>query len=88
MKDFLVICLIFKPNMKKKRSSRDIEKVYSKAQFIKKLRRFADALETGKKFSIQIAGEHVSIPRDAIIHVAHEREKGLEEVEFQMQWKV
>jgi len=31
-----------------------LEKKYTQTEFIKKLRRFADALETGRKFSIQI----------------------------------
>ena len=72
----------------KKRKTRDIEKAYSKAEFIKKLRRLADALETGKKFSIQIAGEKISVPPDAVINVEYEREKGMEEIEFQIKWGI
>ena len=71
----------------KKRKTRDIEKAYSKAEFIKKIRRFADALEAGKKFSIQIAGEKISVPKNAIINIEHEREKGAEEIEFQIKWE-
>ncbi len=73
--------------MKKKKIRRDIEKVYTKAEFIKKLRRFADALETGKTFTIQIAGDKISVPQNAIINIEHEREKWEEEIEFQIKWK-
>ena len=59
----------------KKSTTRDVEKKYSKLQFIKKLRRFADALEADKKFSIQIANERISVPKNAIINIEHERRK-------------
>lgn len=72
----------------KKRKTRDIEKAYSKAEFIKKLRRLVDALETGKKFSIQIAGEKISVPQDAVINIEHERASGVEEIEFQIKWGI
>ena len=70
-----------------KKTRRDVEKIYTKTEFIKKLRRFADALETGSKFSIQIAGEPISVPPNAIISIEHEREKGAEEIEFQIRWR-
>ncbi len=66
---------------------RDVEKGYSTKQFIAKLRRLADALEQGKQFNIQIAGERVYIPADAVINIEHEREGDEEEVEFQLKWK-
>lgn len=72
----------------KKDSSRDIEKTYTKAEFIKKLRRFADALETDKKFSIQVANEKITVPEDAIINIEHERGETEEELEFQVKWKL
>ena len=52
---------------------RDIEKDYPLPEFIDKLRRLADALETGRRFEIQIAGERVSVPVRAIYNVEHER---------------
>jgi len=73
--------------MKKKKTRRDVEKIYTKAEFIKKLRRFADTLETGRKFSIQIAGDKISVPKNAIINIEHERKRGEEEIEFQIKWK-
>ncbi|NLC31356.1 MAG: amphi-Trp domain-containing protein [Candidatus Moranbacteria bacterium] len=70
-----------------KKKSRDIEKVYPKKDFIKKLRRLADALEADKKFNIQVAGERLNIPKDAIVNIEHERIKEGEELEFQIKWK-
>lgn len=71
--------------MKKKK--RDVEKAYPAKQFVQKLRRLADAIENDKKFRIQIAGERISVPPDALISVEHERGKQSEEIEFQIKWK-
>ena len=65
---------------------RDIEKTYSTAEFVAKLRRLADALENGKKFEIQIAGERIYVPVRATYNIEHEREDGEEEIEFQIKW--
>lgn len=70
-----------------KSKSRDIQKTYSKSDFIKKLRRLADSLETGKTFSIQIAGEKITVPNTAVINIEHEKSKTGEEIEFQIQWE-
>ena len=66
---------------------RDIEKVVARKAFIVKLRRLADALERGERFSIQVSGERIVVPRDATFGVEHEREGGVEEIEFQLTWK-
>ncbi|MGB5158198.1 amphi-Trp domain-containing protein [Desulfobacterium sp. N47] len=66
----------------------DIEKDYPKKQFIQKLRRLADSLEEDKRFRIQIAGVRVNVPGDAIINIEHERGKTVEEIEFQLKWKL
>ena len=71
---------------RKKRSNRDIEKEYPKKRFIEKLRRLADALENDKRFRIQVAGERVSIPPDAVINIEHERGDEEEEIELQLKW--
>lgn len=71
----------------KKSKNRDVEKVYTKGEFIKKLRRLADSLESDKNFSIQVAGEKINIPKDAIINIEHEKGKSEEELEFQIKWK-
>ena len=68
------------------RKDRDIEKKYSTSEFVAKLRRLADALESGKEFQIQIAGERVYVPSRAIYNIEHEREGGEEEIEFQIKW--
>lgn len=68
------------------RRTRDIERTYSRAQFVAKLRRLADALETESAFTIQIAGERLRIPADAVFNIEHERAGGEEEVEFQLRW--
>jgi len=73
--------------LKKKKQKRDIEKAYSTKQFAEKLRRLADALEQGKKFRIQIAGERITVPSDAVFNIEHERGKSGEEIEFQLKWK-
>jgi amphi-Trp domain-containing protein len=67
--------------------SRDIEKSYTKAEFVAKLRRLADAIEGGKRFTIQIAGQRISVPAKAIFNIEHERSSEEEEIEFQMKWK-
>lgn len=65
---------------------RDVEKDYSVAEYAAKLRRLADALEAGKPFRIQIAGERFTVPGNAQISVEHERSEDEEEVEFQLKW--
>ncbi len=69
------------------RRARDVEKSYPRARFVEKLRRLADALEQGKPFRIQVAGESLVVPADAHVSVEHEREGGLEELELQVRWR-
>ena len=71
--------------MKGKRG-RDVEKTYSTAQFVAKVRRLANALEEGKEFEIQIAGERIYVPVRARFNIEHERDGGDEEIEFQIKW--
>lgn len=70
-----------------KLKNRDIEKTYTTEQYVEKLRRLADCLEKGERFDIQIAGERIYIPKDAIFNIEHEREGREEEIEFQIRWK-
>ena len=67
-----------------KKSERDVEKIYSTKQFVAKLRRLADALESGSKFSIQVSGKRIYVPAHASISVEHEQSEDSEEVEFQL----
>lgn len=69
-------------------AQRDIERNHTVPEFAAKLRRLADALESGKPFRIQIAGERFTVPRNAEISVEHERGSDVEEVEFQLRWKL
>ena len=65
---------------------RDVERVYSTTDVVAKLRRLADALETGKPFRIQVAGERINVPARARFSVEHERGDDEEEIEFQLKW--
>ncbi|MEI5672414.1 MULTISPECIES: amphi-Trp domain-containing protein [unclassified Nocardioides] len=65
---------------------RDIEQIYATDEVVAKLRRLADALETGESFRIQIAGERFRVPARATFSIEHERGDGEEEVEFQLKW--
>jgi amphi-Trp domain-containing protein len=70
------------------RATRDIERIYSTPDVVAKLRRLADALESGTSFRIQIAGERFRVPARAEFSIEHERGDGEEEVEFQLKWKL
>ncbi len=65
---------------------RDVTKVYGAKAFAKKLKRLAKALEAGKSATFQVAGKKVRIPAHAEISVEHEKEKGRQELEFQLRW--
>lgn len=66
---------------------RDVEKGYTTAEVVAKLRRLADALETDKPFRIQVAGERILVPRRAEFSIEHERGSDEEEVELQLKWR-
>jgi amphi-Trp domain-containing protein len=66
---------------------RDLERTYSRSQFVAKLRRLADALEVAGPFTIQVAGERLRIPGDVAFNIEHERAGGLDELEFQLRWR-
>ena len=68
------------------KKDRDLEKEYSTSEFVAKLRRLADCLESGEQFEIQIANERVYVPVRAKYNIEHEREDGAEEIEFQIKW--
>lgn len=67
-------------------TDRDLVRTYSRAQFVAKLRRLADAVESGRAFTIQVAGERLRIPADASFNIEHERTEGRQELEFQLLW--
>ena len=70
----------------RRRRARDLERTYPRAQFVAKLRRLADAIEAGEAFTIQIAGERLRVPADTAFNIEHEREGGVDEIEFQVRW--
>ena len=70
-----------------RKRARDIERTYTRAQFIAKLRRLADALETREPFTVQVAGERLHIPSSADFNIEHERTAGTSELEFQLRWR-
>ena len=72
--------------MPPKKKDRGTEKAYTLKQTVAKLRRLADCMEQGKRFNIQVAGERVYVPSDAVFTIEHEREGKAEEVEFQFKW--
>jgi amphi-Trp domain-containing protein len=65
---------------------RDVERSYSTADTVAKLRRLADAMEQKKPFRIQIAGERIVVPDHAQFSIEHERGSDSEEIEFQFTW--
>ena len=67
---------------------REVEKGYSTAEVVAKLRRLADALESGSPFRIQVAGERIHVPVRAEFSIEHERGSDEEEVEFQLKWSL
>ncbi|MFI4860082.1 MAG: amphi-Trp domain-containing protein [Phycisphaerales bacterium JB063] len=67
-------------------TDRDIEKTYSNSEFVAKLRRLADCIETGENFEIQIANERIYVPDRAVFNIEHERADNAHEIEFQIKW--
>tara|TARA_B100001059_G_C17778725_1_gene552830 strand:+ start:1136 stop:1351 length:216 start_codon:yes stop_codon:yes gene_type:complete len=68
-------------------AERDIEKTYSNKEFIDKLRRLADSIESGENFRIMIDNEAVYVPDGATFSIEHERGEGSHEIEFQIKWE-
>jgi len=70
----------------RKKRARDIERGYTRKQFAAKLRRLASAVERGRPFAIQVAGERLHISGEASFNIEHERAGGAHELEFQLKW--
>ena len=66
---------------------KEVEKSYANKDVVAKLRRLADALEGGKPFEIQIAGERIYVPPYASVEFEYERHGEEEEVEIELRWK-
>ena len=67
-------------------ADRDLTKTYARSQFVAKLRRLADSVESGEAFTIQVAGERLRIPATAVFNIEHERNGDRQELEFQLSW--
>ncbi|MGE0516732.1 MAG: amphi-Trp domain-containing protein [Hyphomicrobiaceae bacterium] len=65
---------------------RDVEKHCALPEFVAELRRLADTLEAGAPIEIEIDGELVQVPTEALASIEHEREGDNEEIEFQLTW--
>ena len=70
------------------KGERDVERMYATDEVVAKLRRLADALESGKPFRIQVAGERIRVPARAEFSIEHARGDDEEEVEFQLKWTI
>ncbi|HXF06132.1 MAG TPA: amphi-Trp domain-containing protein [Blastocatellia bacterium] len=68
------------------RRRRDVERNLSAKEFVRRLRRLADALEAGERVRLQVAGERIRIPATATLSIEHERGSREEEIEFQIKW--
>ena len=68
-------------------ADRDLTRACSRAQFVAKLRRLADAIESERAFTIQVAGERLHIPANAVFNIEHERSGNEQELEFQLLWE-
>jgi amphi-Trp domain-containing protein len=66
---------------------KDVEKSYPTKEVVAKLRRLADALEEGKTFEIQIAGERIYVPPYAAVEFEYQSDGEEEEVEIEVKWK-
>ena len=66
---------------------KEVEKSYANRDAAAKLRRLAEALEEGKPFEIQIAGQRVYVPASATVEFEYAREGDEEELEIEVTWK-
>lgn len=72
---------------KKSIKNRDIEKTYKVSENVEKLERLIACLKNGEPFEIQVQGERIYVPADAVFSIEHERDGKSEELEFQFKWK-
>ncbi|HEV2859438.1 MAG TPA: amphi-Trp domain-containing protein [Pyrinomonadaceae bacterium] len=66
---------------------KEVEKSYANQDSAAKLRRLAEALEEGKAFEIQIAGQRVYVPAHASVEFEYSREGDEEEIEIELKWQ-
>jgi len=68
------------------KTPRDATRALDRADFVAQLRRLADALESGEKFEVRVAGQRVYVPARAEFSIEHESDGARQELEFQLRW--
>lgn len=66
---------------------KEIEKIYTKKQTIKILKRLVDSLAKEKNFRMQIKGKKVYIPKESEIEIEYEKGEKEGKVEIEIKWK-
>ena len=66
----------------------DVERSYTPAQTADKLRRIADAIEEGKSFRLQVAGNRLRVPTDGAIEIEMQTDADASagEIEIEIKW--
>ena len=65
----------------------DVERSYTPAQTADKLRRIADAIEAGKSFRLQVAGNRLRVPSDGDVEIEMQTDgDGAGEIEIEIKW--
>jgi len=65
----------------------DVERSYTPAQTADKLRRIADAIEAGKSFRLQVAGNRLRVPTDGDVEIEMQTDgDGAGEIEIEIKW--
>jgi amphi-Trp domain-containing protein len=65
----------------------DVERNYTPAQTADKLRRIADAIEAGKSFRLQVAGNRLRVPTDGDVEIEMQTDgDGAGEIEIEIKW--
>lgn len=64
----------------------DVERAYSSKETADKLRRIADAIEQGRSFRIQVAGNRLRVPTDGEVQIELQSDGDKGEVEIEIKW--
>jgi amphi-Trp domain-containing protein len=65
----------------------DVEKTYAPAQVADKLRRIADAIESGESFRLQVGGNRLRVPTDGRVEIEMQTDgDGAGEIEIEVKW--
>lgn len=66
----------------------DVERSYTPAQTADKLRRIADAIEAGRSFRLQVAGNRLRVPTDGDFEIEMQTggDHEIGEIEIEIKW--